>query len=209
MNVIVVMVVLVVVGNAIATHANTPKPTNQTTLSMASNIMDLLKRIFVSNSKENNNFKEDLAMSESSNRSDVVTEYKGKEYMGMYQYGDARLKDYIVGTTKFTLKDLNTEPYILQDFKTKFDDNEKLQQKVMDWSINDNNSYIDSRNLDEYIGQELNGVKITREGLQAGAHLGGKAGLRDFLESGMEIQGENDGFDGNTYVSDYIQKFSK
>ena len=79
---------------------------------MASNIMDLLKLIFVSNSKENNNFKEDLAMSESSNRSDVVTEYKGKEYMGMYQYGDARLKDYIVGTTKFTLEDLNTEPNI-------------------------------------------------------------------------------------------------
>tara|TARA_R110002167_G_scaffold283906_1_gene489099 strand:+ start:177 stop:797 length:621 start_codon:yes stop_codon:yes gene_type:complete len=55
MNAIVVMVVLVVVGNAIATHASTPKPTSQTTHSMASNIMDLLKSIFVSNSKENNN----------------------------------------------------------------------------------------------------------------------------------------------------------
>jgi hypothetical protein len=203
MNAIVVMVVLVVAGIATATHAITPNNI------VASNIIDLLKSIFVSSKKENNNFKEDLAMSESSNRSDVVTEYKGKEYMGMYQYGDARLKDYIVGTTKFTLEDVNTKPDILQDFKTKFDDNEKLQQKVMSWSVNDNNSYIDSRSLDEYIGQELNGVKITREGLQAGAHLGGKTGLRKFLESGMEIQGENDGFDGNTYVSDYIQKFSK
>ena len=161
-------------GIATATHAITPNNI------VASNIIDLLKSIFVSSKKENNNFKEDLAMSESSNKSDVVTEYKGKEYMGMYQYGDARLKDYIVGTTKFTLEDLNTEPNILQDFKTKFDDNEKLQQKVMSWSVNDNNSYIDSRSLDEYIGQELNGVKITMEGLQAGAHLGGKTGLKNF-----------------------------
>ena len=44
------------VGNAIATHANTKHLTNQTTHSfMASNILDLLKSIFISNSKENNN----------------------------------------------------------------------------------------------------------------------------------------------------------
>ena len=44
MNAIVVMVVLVVVGNAIATHANTPKPTNQTTPSMVG-IFDIFNKL--------------------------------------------------------------------------------------------------------------------------------------------------------------------
>ena len=49
MNAIVVMVVLVVAGIATATHAITPNNI------VASNIIDLLKSIFVSSSKENNN----------------------------------------------------------------------------------------------------------------------------------------------------------
>ena len=79
----------------------------------------------------------------------------------------------------------------------------------MTWHIEDINNYIDSRGLTEYIGKEIDGIKITREGLIAGAHLGGKGGMRKFLESGMEVHGPQDKKDINkTYISDYIKKFS-
>ena len=177
------------VGNAIATHASTLKPTSQTTLSMASNIMDLLKGLFVSNSKENNNFKEDLAMSESSNRSDVIN---NEGFMGKYQFGDDRLTDYRNETG-------------LEFNRDEFLNNESLQDQVFDWHVSDISKYIDNKDLNKYIGKTINGIEITKQGLIAGAHLGGRYGMRQFLES----NGKKDPADKNkTKISDYIKKFS-
>lgn len=147
---------------------------------------------------KNDTFKEELGMSESSNNYDIVNK---QGYMGKYQFGDARLEDF---------KNANKDYNFTSD---EFINNPGLQEDVMTWHVNDINSYIDSRGLDKYIGEKIGGVTITREGLIAGAHLGGRTGLMRFLNGGMKIHGEHDKHDGSkkepgTYISDYIMKFS-
>lgn len=137
---------------------------------------------------KNDTFKEDLAMSESSNKNDVVND---KGYMGKYQFGDARLEDFKNANKdyKFTKKEFLNDP--------------SLQEDVFSWHVEDINNYIDSRGLDKYIGTEINGVTITRDGLIAGAHLGGKTGLKNFLITGKD---KEDSY--GTSISENITKFS-
>ena len=150
-------------------------------------------------------FKEDLAMSESSNNYDVVNE---QGYMGKYQFGDARLTDFLTANEGYD-KDLDKDKKIIDTFKDNFINTPSLQEDVMTWHVGDINSYIDNRDLNKYIGKKIGGVIITREGLIAGAHLGGRKGLREFLETGMKIHGDEDEKDKEgTYISDYIMKFS-
>ena len=62
----------------------------------------------------------------------------------------------------------------------------------------------DDTGLDEYKGQTINGVLINDDSIMAMAHLGGKSGMRQFIESG----GEYDPADSNgTTLSDYGKKF--
>ena len=159
--------------------------------------------------KGGDTFKEDLAISESSGNYDAVNE---QGYMGKYQFGDARLKDFLTANEGYD-KDLDKDKKIISTFKNNFMDTPSLQEDVMTWHVDDINSYIDSRELDKYIGKKIGGVIITREGLIAGAHLGGRTGLMRFLNGGMKIHGEHDKHDGSekepgTYISEYIMKFS-
>ena len=150
-------------------------------------------------------FKEDLAISESSGNYDAVNE---QGYMGKYQFGDARLTDFLTANEGYD-KDLDKDKKIISTFKNNFMDTPSLQEDVMTWHVDDINSYIDSRELDKYIGKKIGGVTITKEGLIAGAHIGGRTGLREFLETGMKIHGDEDESDVlGTYISDYIMKFS-
>ena len=138
---------------------------------------------------ENSDFKEQMAQSESSGRTDVVNP---EGFMGAYQFGEDRLSDF----KKDTGMDFSKEQF-LKD--------KDLQDQVFDWHVNDINSYIDSRNLDKYIGTELDGITITREGLVAGAHLGGRTGLRKYLETDGKYNPEDS---NGTSISDYVKKFS-
>ena len=138
---------------------------------------------------ENADFKEDMAMSESSNKSDIVNT---DGFMGKYQFGDDRLTDFKNDTG-------------INFNKTDFLNDESLQDQVFDWHVNDISSYIDSNDLNSFIGKTINGIKITKQGLIAGAHLGGKYGMRQFLET----DGEYNPSDKNgTKISDYITKFN-
>jgi len=143
--------------------------------------------------KGGDTFKEDLAISESSGDYDAEYESKkGNKYVGKWQFGNARLTDFKNANKKF--KDLTMD---------QFKDSPSIQNEVWDWHVDDINSYIDSRELDKYIGTELNGVTITREGLIAGAHIGGRTGLKNFLTKGAEGTDEL-----GTTITDYIMKFS-
>ena len=138
---------------------------------------------------ENADFKEDMAMSESSNKPDVVNT---DGFMGKYQFGDDRLTDFQNDTG-------------IEFNRTDFLNDESLQDQVFDWHVNDISSYIDSNDLNSFIGKTINGIKITKQGLIAGAHLGGKYGMRQFLET----DGEYNPSDKNgTKISDYITKFN-
>ena len=77
----------------------------------------------------------------------------------------------------------------------------EVQEAVEQWHFSHINRYIDRNNLDRFIGTEIAGVPITRNGIIAMAHLGGNSGARQFLESG----GTYNPSDGNTYLSDYAR----
>ena len=143
----------------------------------------------VGGTDENADFKEDMAMSESSNKSDIVNT---DGFMGKHQFGDDRLTDFKNDTG-------------INFNKTDFLNDESLQDQVFDWHVNDIGSYIDSNDLNSFIGKTINGTKITKQGLIAGAHLGGKYGMRQFLETGGEY---NPSDKNGTKISDYITKFN-
>ena len=134
------------------------------------------------------NLQENLKQSESSGRYNVVNK---EGYMGAYQFGDARLTDYKKATnTKFSNDD--------------FTNSKELQDKVFNWHRQDIEASITKSGLDKYIGTEILDIPITKEGLIAVAHLGGKTGMKKFLES----NGKYNPADSNgTKLSDYLNKF--
>ena len=141
-----------------------------------------------------NAFQTAVIKSESSGVYDVVNT---EGYMGAYQFGDARLKDYKKATgEKF-------------DNKT-FIKDKKLQDKVFKWHTNDIKNYITKNKLDSYIGKKINGVLVTWNGLIAVAHLGGNTGMRKFLQSNGKYNPndapQNSGSVG-TSLTDYLNKF--
>lgn len=69
---------------------------------------------------------------------------------------------------------------------------------------------IENNNLQSFIGQSVEGAhnypyvtNIELWGIVAGAHLGGSQGVKNFLIDGTDPHDSN-----NTYISDYIAKFS-
>jgi hypothetical protein len=135
-------------------------------------------------------FQSALKKAESSDNYMVVNK---EGYMGAYQFGDARLKDY-----KRETKEKFTNEEFLND--------EDLQEKVYSWHVNDIVKYIQKNNLDESIGKEVNGVIITLNGLIAAAHLGGRLGMRQYVESGFDKKFNKEDSNG-TSLFDYIKRF--
>lgn len=134
-------------------------------------------------------FREQLGQSESSGRYGVVN---AEGYTGKYQFGPARLTDYMNATgQKFSMEQFRNDP--------------ALQERVQAWHENDILSYITDNELDRFIGQVVGGVKVTPEAMLGMAHLGGKSGMRKFLETGGEY---NPADSNGTSLRDYGQKFS-
>ena len=80
--------------------------------------------------------------------------------------------------------------------------NPAAQEKAGDIHFSEIDSQIKQRGLDKYIGQTVDGVKITREGIHGMAHLGGIAGAERFLS------GKGNARDANkTSLRDYAKKF--
>ena len=134
-------------------------------------------------------FRESLGRSESGGRYDVVNR---EGYTGKYQFGPARLADYMNATgQKFSMDEFRKNP--------------GLQERVQRWHEGDILDYVADNELDQYIGQVVGGVKITPQAMLGMAHLGGKSGMRKFLETGGEYNPEDS---NGTSLRDYGQKFS-
>lgn len=109
----------------------------------------------------------------------------GERYVGELQFGEARLNDYKNATgATFTLDE--------------FQNNPRLQSKVGLWHINDIDKYIDQ------LGDLAEGYD--RDGLRAVAHLGGKEGMKKWLESEGKV---NPSDELGTSLTEYYNKFSK
>lgn len=135
-------------------------------------------------------------------------------YLGKYQLGEGSLIDqgYVNndGTNNndysggWTGKD---GVYSIQEFLS----NHSAQENAVRGYAQTNWNTIRNLGLDSYVGNTINGIKITPSGLIAGMHLlgagdsdGSPLGLRHFLESNGSI----DPVDGNgTPVSEYLQQF--
>ena len=135
-------------------------------------------------------FATSLKQSESSENYMVVNK---EGYMGAYQFGDARLEDYKVA---------NNEEFSNEEFLN----SRELQDKVFNWHTSDIVKYIQDNGLDKVIGTKVNGVTITLNGLVAAAHLGGKFGMRRYVQSGFDKKFNKKDSNG-TSLFDYIKRF--
>jgi hypothetical protein len=79
----------------------------------------------------------------------------------------------------------------------------ELQQRAERWHFGDIDAKIRANGLDRMIGQSINGVPITMDGMRAVAHLGGSGGLQRFIQSG----GRYNPADANgTNLLNYLQR---
>jgi hypothetical protein len=124
-----------------------------------------------------------LKDSESSGKSDAQIELDdGRKMTGSYQFSDARLKDFMKAEgMKFSTETFKRKP--------------KLQEKVFEWHMKDIDSTIDK--LDK-------SGTMSRDGLRAVAHLGGKTGMKKFFKTKGKY---NPADKFGTKLSDYYNKF--
>ena len=131
-------------------------------------------------------FLDQLITSESSGKADAeITIKDGRRFVGKLQFGKARLQDYQNATgTTFT-----------QD---EFIKDTVLQDKVATWHIADLDKAIDA------LGDEA--AVYDRDGLRAVAHLGGKSGMKKFVQSKGDY---NPADELGTSLQSYYNKFAQ
>ena len=122
----------------------------------------------------------------------------GNGYYGAYQMGRSALIDvgYMRGDGTWTGKNgINS----LEDYLN----TPSAQDAAFLEYGNRNLTYLG--NYQQYIGQTINGVTVTRGGLIAGSHLVGAGGLKDWLTSGGSCTGravDGNGTCAGTYVAE-------
>ena len=143
------------------------------------------KAAMVEQNEQSKPFLDKLTQSESSGDSNAeITIADGRRFVGALQFGDARLRDYQAATdTSFT-----------QDA---FKANSVLQYNVAAWHIADIDKTID--------GLGLNTDGFDRDGLRAVAHLGGKHGMKKFVQSAGKY---NPSDELGTSLQDYYDEFA-
>lgn len=110
-------------------------------------------------------FSYDLGFSESSGNYKAVNRLG---YMGKYQFGRSTLN--WVGI-------YNTSQFL----------NSPLLQEKAFRALISKNKWVLRDYIDQYVGQTINGIKISESGLVAAAHLGGAGNVKKFLDSKGKI----------------------
>ena len=130
-------------------------------------------------------FLDQLEVSETSGKADAeITIKDGRRFVGKLQFGQKRLQDYQNATgTTFT-----------QD---EFIKDTALQDQVAAWHIADLDKAIDA------LGDDA--ADYDRDGLRAVAHLGGKSGMKKFVQSKGDY---NPADELGTSLRSYYDKFS-
>lgn len=133
-------------------------------------------------------FVDQLGKRESNNNDNVINPIGA---MGRFQFMEATLK--CMGYGYITAKAFKANPNIFPP---------DLQYKLLCKLIKSNEQYLTK--YMKFVGQVINGVKITRAGLIAAAHLAGAGGVQHFLASA----GSPNASDCNgTSVMHYLQEF--
>lgn len=126
-------------------------------------------------------FLDALGHQESGNRYDIVNRFG---YMGRFQFGKATLRTIKVKVDKETF--LNNPQ--IQDY---------AMLKLLCYNKNKLQKYIDN-----FEGQEINGILVTESGLLAAAHLGGQGSVKKWFRTGKVRK------DGNgVSITSYMKRF--
>lgn len=114
-------------------------------------------------------------------------------YMGKYQFGEIALKD--VGLDKkINLNKFKKNPNIWPEHE---------QDEAMKKLLTNNKQYL-GEYLSKNEGKVIAGIKLTKSGMLAGAHLLGASNVKKFIDSkGRDIP--KDGF--GTPITAYLKKF--
>ncbi|MBE9489297.1 MAG: peptidoglycan-binding protein LysM [Bacteroidetes bacterium] len=128
-------------------------------------------------------FKEALGFKESSGDYFIINKYG---YLGKYQFGKNTLK--LIG-----IYDASSFIY-----------DSHLQEKAFSANTS-RNKWILRRDINNYVGRYVGGIKITESGILAAAHLAGAGNVKKYLRSGGTIT-FNDAF--GTSIKYYLKKFS-
>ena len=131
---------------------------------------------------EHDQFLNDIGFRESGNRYNVVNQFG---YMGKYQFGKSTLRTLKIKVTKDAF--LNSPD--LQEYA--------MQQNLL-YNKNKLQKYID-----QFEGQEINGILITESGLLAAAHLGGQGSVKKWFRTG-KIRKDGNG----VKITSYMKRFS-
>lgn len=113
-------------------------------------------------------------------------------YFGEWQFAESTVR--YLGYKQVTLKKFREDPSIFPP---------ELQRKALE-SLIKVNLYL-MRDYEQYIGDVINGVTITRSGMIAAAHLGGNMSVKKYLSSGGKLD-KKDAL--GTAVSNYMRKFA-
>lgn len=147
-----------------------------------------------------------LAQSESGNSPDFVSSLG---YLGKYQFGEAALEaiGYYRGDSTPNVQDFRGRWTGKSGINSTFDflNNERVQDSAIREYHRVLWTEITNYGDNFYAGQTLNGVKLTKSGMLAGAYLLGSDGLHTFIQSG----GTNDLRDPfGTSIVNYIDTFA-
>lgn len=115
-----------------------------------------------------------------------------KGHFGRIQFGQARLQEAAASGAIPP----GTSPQA-------FMQSPELQRAAETWHWNDIDQTIAANGYDRLVGQPINGVPVTVEGLRAVAHLGGKEGMRRFVETGGRY---NPTDENGTSLMDYFSR---
>lgn len=125
-------------------------------------------------------------------QNDAVGAGGARGHFGRLQFGQARIQD----AANAGAIPQGTTPQ-------QFINSPELQKRAEAWHWDDVDQNIKANGFDRLVGQPINGVPITIEGLRAVAHLGGVQGMKRFVETG----GAYDPQDRNgTKLSDYFSR---
>ena len=159
-----------------------------------------------------------VCQKESSGNYSITSRDNDQGYLGLYQMGEKALKDIGVyngdktsendwiGTFKKNKFDITSKSDFLSS-------PEKQHQAIIAYCrVNWKNLLFECEqaniNLESYIGKTINGVKITKSGLLAGAHLVGVGKVVKFLTSKDPKELEKIKDENGTHVSEYMTKFA-
>lgn len=131
-----------------------------------------------------------LAFRESSGWADArrPADNKGREFVGLFQFGPDRLEDARrrgIVPPETTLDDLASDG--------------EIQARVAQWHFENHRQTLAGDRYAQFVGQEIDGIPVTQTGMLYAAHLAGLGGLSAFL-NGSGDRGDQLG----TRVSDYL-----